>query len=73
METCDGMICIKKTVFTFLQQNVGGDDTFRPACAFVNGNAVAERIGQNSNGRVVMSIVVQIEVHYYEDKFCRRA
>ena len=66
--TCDDMIRIEETVLKFLQLNVGDDDTFRPACAYINENSVDEQIVRGSNGKVAMATALQVEVSYYTKK-----
>lgn len=65
---CDDLIDIEETVLKFLADNVGDDDTFHPACAFVNAGAVDQRIARGVDGRIVQTTALQVEVSYFTKK-----
>ncbi|EED90316.1 predicted protein [Thalassiosira pseudonana CCMP1335] len=65
---CNEVIRIEETVLRYLQNNVGDDDTFQPACAYVNEAATNEQIVRNADGRVATSTAMQVEVMYITKK-----
>ncbi|KAL7536384.1 hypothetical protein ACHAXR_009333, partial [Thalassiosira sp. AJA248-18] len=62
--TCDDLIDIEETTLNFLEANVGNTDTFRPACAYVNENAIDTQIQRDANGKIMSAMALRVEVIY---------
>lgn len=61
---CNEMIRVEEAVLNYLQKTIGNEETFRPACAYVDGNALAERVTRSQSGRIVTSVAMKINVRY---------
>ena len=58
------MLAIEALVLNYLAENIGQDDTFRPACAYVNENAINAQIGRDINGDIYTVTAMRIDVIY---------
>ena len=65
---CDDLIAIEETTLEYLNANVGSSDTFRPACAYVDENAINTQVQRDANGRVRSVTAMRLEVIYTSTK-----
>ena len=65
---CDERIRVEETILRYLQQNVGGDDTFKPMCVFLEEDAVTEEIVRNADGRIAGTTALKVDITYRTKK-----
>lgn len=65
---CDERIRVEETILTYLQQNVGDDDTFKPICVFLQEDAVTEEIVRDADGRIAATTALKVEIAYRTKK-----
>ena len=62
--TCDDLIAIEETTLQFLSENIGTESTFRPACAYVDEDAIDVQITRAADGRVAEATALRVAVTY---------
>ena len=62
--SCDDLIDIEEAILGFLNDNIGDDETFRPACAYVDANAISTSTGRDDEGRIISTTALRVEVVY---------
>lgn len=66
---CDERIRVEETILTYLHQNVGDDNTFKPICVFLEEDAVTEEIVRDADGRIAATTALKVEVVYRTKKY----
>jgi hypothetical protein len=61
---CDARIRVEETILTYLQHNVGDDDTFQPVCVFVAEDEVTEELVRDADGRIAATTAMKVEIAY---------
>jgi len=64
--TCENRIEMEEALLVFLADNIGSQDTFRPACVYIADNAYDKQPVPDSNGKFVESTVLEMELTFIQ-------
>ena len=66
--TCDDFIDIEEATLKYFGSSIGDADTFLPACAYIDSNALNQRIARAADGRMITVTSLKIQMWYIANK-----
>ena len=63
-QSCGDLIVMEEVTLQFLQDNIGGDDTFSPVCVYIAESFPDSKIVHDGSGKTVETIALKLDIAF---------